>query len=262
MLKMSMFGDMKKSVKSAKAAAKDRISNALKPSTQIKSTLNDFSMVEKATLKFASINPVTDTVTVEPRNPIYVQINPNDISYNYESYSTGTNILSNIQGDARILQRSSNPFLKAKMSFTLNYDFYDEYQARSAGGSAFSLNAFSSGDGFHLANETYSSLATIIRQSRNVATYVLFKWGPLEHFGQLETVSPHYTAFSPSGQPLKGYATVDMNIFYDNNDADEMIKEGHLLTIYNALTEKNLLSKTDKLGKMLGKAGSTIKALR
>ena len=194
------------------------------------STLNDFSTVEKATLRFAS------TVDCKPTPPIPVQINPNEISYNYESYATHKNVVTNIQGESRVVESSKDPFLKSKMTFTLYYDFYDEYYARSAGGSKFSLNAFSNGDGFHLANKTYSSLQTIIKKSRDVSNYVLFKWGPLEHFGQIETVDPHYTAFSPYGEPLKGNASIDMRIYFK-----EYIKEqSRLHEVYEALIGKHL----------------------
>ena len=261
-----MFGDMKKAgLKTAAKAARKVIKNQF--SQPITSTLNDFSMIEKATLRFAS------TIDCDPTPPIPVQINPNEISYNYESYATQPNIISNIQGDSRVLEVSKDPFLKSKMSFTLYYDFYDQYYARSAGGSKFSLNAFSNGDGFHLANKTYSSLQTIIKKSRDVSNYVLFKWGPLEHFGQIETVDPHYTAFSPYGEPLKANASIEMRIYFKESiqensrlhDVYDALKNGALNFSKND-TKNNLANKMNtnlnKGEKLLKNIYPTIKALR
>lgn len=263
---MSMFSDMKKAgLKTASKAARAVIKN--KFSQPITSTLNDFSMVEKATLRFAS------TDDYNPTPPIPVQINPNEISYNYESYSTHKNVVTNIQGESRVVESSKDPFLQAKMSFTLNYDFYDAYYARSAGGSGFSLNMLSGEDGFCLTNPKYSSLQTIIDKSCDVSNYVLFKWGPLEHFGQIEAVDPHYTAFSPYGEPLKATASIEMRIYHEQH----ILKGSHLYKVYTALTKGKLSFSNDdtvnklanKMHKGLNKSGQllrdiypTIKALR
>ena len=116
---MSMLGNIKKNA--SKVASKVSKIGSVLTSNQIRSsTLYDFSTVEKATLRFASINDL------EPTEPIPVQINPSDISYSYQSYTTEDNLLSNIQGEARHIEISANPFIKSTMSFTPYYDFYDE----------------------------------------------------------------------------------------------------------------------------------------
>ena len=122
MLKMSMFSDMKKAgLNTAAKAARKVIKNQF--SQPITSTLNDFSIIEKATLRFAS------TDDYDPTPPIPVQINPNEISYNYESYATHKNVITNILGESRVVESSKDPFLKSKMTFTLYYDFYDAVKA-------------------------------------------------------------------------------------------------------------------------------------
>ena len=254
---MSLRDTLKKA-KSVASVVKDKLTH----SEYRTSTLNDFSIIEKATLRFAS------TVDYKPTEPIPVQINPNEISYNYESYATEPNILTNIQGESRVVEVSKDPFLKSKMSFTLNYDFYDEYYARSAGGSGVSLNMLSGKGGFCLTNPKYSSLQTIIDKSCDVSNYVLFKWGELEHFGQIETVDPHYTAFSPYGEPLKATASIEMRIYH----TQYLLEDSRLEKVYNALQGKHLQygdafknkvnSKLNTGEKLLRNTYPTIKALR
>jgi len=160
------------------------------------------------------------------------------------------------------------------MSFTLYYDFYDEYYARSAGGSGVSFNGLLNSNQFHLENEKYSSLKVIIDRSCDISNYVLFKWGGnIEHFGQIETVEPHYTAFSPYGEPLKGSVSIDMRIYFNEVNGVPWIKGGPLKDVYEALTggylpyggdafKNKVASKLNTGEKLLRNTYPTIKALR
>ena len=249
------FKDKMKSMATNIKNAPKTIVNGLKPSKEITSTLNEFGTVEKAVM---ALSP---TGTLDKVELIHVQINPSDINYDYEQISDssiGTLNTSNVSIDGEAKERAKPDAATGSLNFTLNYDFYDEYYARSANGSGLSLNSvLSSGNGFHLKNSDYSSLEKLTEASRHGEHYVWFKWGPFNNFGRLRTVQPRYTAFSPWGEPLKANTYVSIEIL--NHDAT---KSGDLLNWYSALQQKINGTTLPSLGGALNKLGSTIKALR
>ena len=140
------------------------------------------------------------------------------------------------------------------MNFTIYYDFYDEYYARSANGSGLSLNSVLSGSGFHLKNKDYSSLEKLILASR-YDNYVIFKWGSFTTFGKLQLVHPHYTAFSPSGEPLKANAYVNITDVID----PDIGMSANAKNWYDNLSA--VAGSSSFVSGALNKLGSTIKAL-
>lgn len=238
---MSLFSSIKEKI--PEKIKKDPI---WKTSSQITSTLNEFSTVEKAVLAFPYCK----------YSPIKVQINPSDLTYEYQSYEDMKYLtLSSLDGKPKDLTSTeTNPRNSGTLSFMLYYDFYDEYYARSANGSGFSLNSLTSS--FHLKNEKFSSLETIIEQSK-IHAPVLFKWGEIEEFGYMHTASPRYSAFSPWGEPLKAtvnitISTVNVNNLTEKNTAQQIYKE----------LSKQISRGTSAIGGTIKKLGSTIKALR
>lgn len=238
---MSLFSSIKEKI--PEKTKKDPI---WKTSSQITSTLNEFSTIEKAVLAFPYCK----------YSPIKVQINPSDLTYEYQSYEDMKYLtLSSLDGKPKDLTSTeTNPRNSGTLSFMLYYDFYDEYYARSANGSGFSLNSLTSS--FHLKNEKFSSLETIIEQSK-IHAPVLFKWGEIEEFGYMHTASPRYSAFSPWGEPLK--ATVNITISTVN--VDNLTEKNEAKKIFDELKNK-LENGTSAIGGTIKKLGSTIKALR
>lgn len=248
---MSLLSKAKSAASKVAKGAKKGIT-ALTTTQQITSTLNEFSTVEKAVLAF----PYCEY------SPIKVQINPSDLTYEYQSYEDIKYLtLSSLDGKPKDLTSTeTNPRNSGTLSFMLYYDFYDEYYARSANGSGFSLNSLTSkitgAEGsFHLKNEKFSSLETIINQSK-IHAPVLFKWGEIEEFGFMQTASPRYSAFSPWGEPLK--ATVNINISIVN--IENLTEKNKSKEIFEELKQK--LNGGSPIGGAIKKLGSTIKALR
>lgn len=234
----------KDKIKSFKEDPKGKLKSAWLSSSQITSTLNDFSTVEKATIKLA--NSPKDEI-----KSIKVQINPNDINYSFYSKPAGTQQLlySKLLGNIYEVESEANPLARGTMTFTLYYDFYDEYYARSANGSGFSLNNLTGS--FDLTNEKYSSLQTIVEKSKE-RCFIYFKWGSIEEFGQIDTIGPEYNVFSPWGEPLKGHITVNMSLMNVKH------LTGIVKDIHEAMTKSGGMS----LGSTMKRLGSTIKALR
>lgn len=237
-----------------------KVDKTINNSKLITSTLKEFGTVEKAIIGFSN-GSTTDIMKV--------QINPYDIHLDLETMvRADAPTTAHISGDPRPVESEKNPVPKGRIEFMLNYDFYDEYYARSANGSGLSLNSLSSGNGFHLLNETYSSLARIMKYSRTTGYYVYFKWGPFSYFGTMERVQPRYTAFSPWGEPLKANINVTINIMDHEHLNDPESK--------NTAAQKAWVKLDKKLGpgssafdsvegtfdSVFNKAGSTIKALR
>ena len=250
---MSLLSKAKSAASKVAKGAKKGIT-ALTTTQQITSTLNEFSTVEKATLTFENVE-----------KPIKVQINPSDLTYEYQTNGhLGELTISSLDGKpSPAISAETHPYEKGSLSFMLYYDFYDEYYARSTNGSGFSLNSLTSS--FHLKNEKFSSLETIIEQSK-IHAPVLFKWGEIEEFGFMQTASPRYSAFSPWGEPLKATINIVISIlnFSDdlkNNDKNARALTGKTKEIYYELKNK-LENGTSAIGGSIKKLGSTIKALR
>lgn len=246
---------LKSFVKSAAKGAAKSIVKGLKPSKEITSTLNEFGTVEKATIALSTDGDIKNIEL------IHVQINPSDINYEYEPTTSLTtmNTSNASSGDQTIAEPATPSPTIGSMNFTLYYDFYDEYYARSANGSGFSLNSIlSSGNGFHLKNKEYSSLEKLIQASRYQSN-IIFKWGSFEEFGRIKIVNPRYTAFSPWGEPLKANAYVDISPIYNTNMLGD--SSGNLQDWYSKL-QKEIGGASGSLGGALNKLGSTIKALR
>ncbi len=252
---MSLLSKAQSAASKVAEGAKKGI-KALKTTQQITSTLNEFSTVEKATLTFENVD-----------KPIKVQINPSDLTYEYQTNGhLGELTISSLDGKpSPAISAETHPYEKGSLSFMLYYDFYDEYYARSANGSGFSLNSLTSKitrteGSFHLKNEKFSSLETIINQSK-IHAPVLFKWGEIEEFGFMQTASPRYSAFSPWGEPLKATVNIIISILNYKGENDVNLA-GKTKEIYEKLEQKLKGGTAAAIGGAIKKLGSTIKALR
>lgn len=249
---MSLLSKAKSAASKVAEGAKKGI-KALKTTQQITSTLNEFSTVEKAVLAFPHCK----------YSPIKVQINPSDLTYEYQSQQDMSGLLtSSLDGKPQELAvTETNPNIRGSLSFMLYYDFYDEYYARSANGSGFSLNSLTSS--FHLKNEKFSSLETIIEQSK-IHAPVFFKWGEIEEFGYMHTASPRYGAFSPWGEPLKATINIVISILNYNSEKSKSNTNLNEETqkIFDELKKKSSGGTAAAIGGAIKKLGSTIKALR
>lgn len=167
--------------------------------------LNDYSVVEKATftlVKLSSSDPYNHFKASYETIP--VQINPSDLVYQFSSPVTSPcSGLNEKTGDTC---HDSSYSSASSLAMTLYYDFYDEYQARTAGG------AMSFLDSFNLMEEKFSSLQKLVNHANTQDTpLVLFRWGSsISFYGVLERLNPSYRAFSQWGHPLK--AEVSVNI--------------------------------------------------
>lgn len=196
-----------KLVNAAKSVGSSILGNSYR-----KSVLNDYSVVEKATFTLVTFE-ATNSSKVHSTETIPVQINPNDISFNYTHIPSlpigGLDSAGLSAKNAQSWRESSS------LSITLFYDFYDEYYARSMDGVLGSLSDF------HLKNKEYSSLERLVEFSTSSPSpHVLFKWGSsIEFYGIMNALNPSYRVFSCWGQPLKA----DVSVSIEKIDASEEI---------------------------------------
>ena len=166
--------------------------------------LNDYSTVQKATFTLIEVGSNITNPNSAKYKTVPVQINPSDLVYQY-SHSTRdiTGGLNEASGETSYDSSYGN---EASLGVTLYYDFYDEYQARTANG------AMGFMDSFHLMSEKFSSLQALIDHvSKYKKPRALFRWGSqVSFYGVLESINPTYRAFSQWGHPLKGEVSVNI----------------------------------------------------
>ena len=232
------IGGLAKSVgKKALGAAKG-IGSSLLSHSYSAGVLNDFSVVEKATFTLIQLGDINNPESVDFSETIPVQINPSDLVFQYSSpvsyVAAGLNDLGGTMSSETYHEGESS------LSLTLYYDFYDEYNARSASGALGFLESF------HLMNEKFSSLETLISfTQKQTNPHVLFRWGDINFYGVIESLSPAYRAFSQWGQPLK--AEVSVTIQGDNSPSHEEIKNGAM----QSAAAKGMFKKVENAGMLL-----------
>lgn len=232
------IGGLAKSVgKKALGAAKG-IGSSLLSHSYSAGVLNDFSVVEKATFTLIQLGDINNPDSVDFSETIPVQINPSDLVFQYSSpvsyVAAGLNDLGGTMSSETYHEEESS------LSLTLYYDFYDEYNARSASGSLGFLESF------HLMNKKFSSLETLILfTQKQTNPHVLFRWGDINFYGVIKSLSPAYRAFSQWGQPLK--AEVSVTIQGDNSKSHEKIKNGAI----TSATTKGASKKIENAGMLL-----------
>lgn len=233
------LGGLAKSVgKKALGAAKG-IGSSLLGHSYSAGVLNDFSVVEKATFTLIQIGDINNPDSVDFSETIPVQINPSDLVFQYSSpvsyVAAGLNDLGGTMSSETYHEGESS------LSVTLYYDFYDEYNARSASGALGFLESF------NLMEEKFSSLARLISfANEQTNPHVLFRWGSeISFYGVIESLSPAYRAFSQWGQPLK--AEVSVTIQGDNSKSHESIKNGAM----QSAAAKGMFKKVENAGMLL-----------
>lgn len=171
--------------------------------------LNDYSIVEKATFTLVKLDENDSSFQKATFETVPVQINPSDLVYQYSS--PVRNIHSGLNEKNGGTSSDTGYGSSSSLSMTLYYDFYDEYQARTASGAMSFLSSF------NLMEEKFSSLQKLINHTNeNTMPLVLFRWGSsVEFYGVLERLNPSYRAFSQWGHPLK--AEVSVNIYGDTS---------------------------------------------
>lgn len=189
------------------------------------SVLNDFSIVSKA--KFYIFEKKMHDV-FNYKKVLPVQINPHNISQS----STKPEI-SNGSGLANRLRQSQG--ISSVDSDTLDleliYDIYDEYMVRTCDGLISGVSNVASGKDFtemSLKNENATSLVELMKCASQQDDYnsadifVLFKWGSLEFFGKITSLSCRYEVFSRWGEPLKANVNVTMTQIGDNKGLNNL----------------------------------------
>lgn len=179
--------------------------------------LNDYSIVEKATFTLVKLGSESTDHTKATFETVPVQINPSDLTYQYSSPVRDVCAgLNEPNGDTYF---DTSYGSASSLSMTLYYDFYDEYQARTASGAMSFLSSF------NLMEKKFSSLQKLINHTNTYAKpRVLFRWGSsVKFYGVLEKLNPSYRAFSQWGHPLK--AEVSVNIYKDTSANYENIAD-------------------------------------
>ena len=166
--------------------------------------LNDYSTVQKATFTLIEVGSNITNPRSAKYKTVPVQINPSDLVYQYSNSTR--NVAGGLNEASGEMSYDSSYGSEASIGITLYYDFYDEYQARTANG------AMGFMDSFHLMSEKFSSLQALIdHASKYKKPRTLFRWGSqVSFYGVLESISPTYRAFSPWGHPLKGEISVNI----------------------------------------------------
>lgn len=232
------IGGLAKSVDKKALGAAKGIGSSLLSHSYSAGVLNDFSVVEKATFTLIQLGDINNPDSVDFSETIPVQINPSDLVFQYSSpasyVAAGLNDLGGTMSSETYHEGESS------LSVTLYYDFYDEYNARTASGSLGFLESF------HLMNEKFSSLETLISFTQKQKNpHVLFRWGDINFYGVIESLSPAYRAFSQWGQPLK--AEVSVTIQGDNSKSHESIKNGAM----QSAAAKGMFKKVENAGILL-----------
>lgn len=160
--------------------------------------LNDFSIVTKAMFYGLELNG-DKTYTLVDKLP--VQINPDSLECIRSSRVVRMGgIKDSIIGRKNKKEPSSNT-----LRIEAHYDIYDEYNVRTNYGMTGALD-----DSVSLANEDFTSLPKLQSYANKENMFVLFRWGDINFFGQVESVSCTYDAFSQWGNPLKCRATISV----------------------------------------------------
>ncbi len=232
------IGGLAKSVDKKALGAAKGIGSSLLSHSYSAGVLNDFSVVEKATFTLIQLGDINNPDSADFSETIPVQINPSDLVFQYSSpasyVAAGLNDLGGTMSSETYHEGESS------LSVTLYYDFYDEYNARSASGALGFLESF------HLMNEKFSSLETLILFTQKQKNpHVLFRWGDINFYGVIESLSPAYRAFSQWGQPLK--AEVSVTIQGDNSKSHESIKNGAM----QSAAAKGMFKKVENAGILL-----------
>lgn len=232
------IGGLAKSVDKKALGAAKGIGSSLLSHSYSAGVLNDFSVVEKATFTLIQLGDINNPDSVDFSETIPVQINPSDLVFQYSSpasyVAAGLNDLGGTMSSETYHEEESS------LSLTLYYDFYDEYNARTASGALGFLESF------HLMNEKFSSLETLILFTQKQKNpHVLFRWGDINFYGVIESLSPAYRAFSQWGQPLK--AEVSVTIQGDNSKSHESIKNGAM----QSAAAKGMFKKVENAGMLL-----------
>lgn len=164
--------------------------------------LNDFSVVAKA-----MFYGLEETVGIDNK-PTYklvdklpVQINPDSLEYIRSSRVVRMGGIA----DSIMKRKNKKGPGSNTLRITARYNIYDEYNVRTNYGMT---GAFD--DSVSLANEDFTSLPKLQSYANKENMFVLFRWGDINFFGQIESVSCTYDAFSQWGNPLACDATISV----------------------------------------------------
>lgn len=157
--------------------------------------LNDFSIVTKAVFYGLELNG--KKYTLKDRLP--VQINPD----NLDQIRSSKVICS--KGVTDEISGSKKGDEDDTLRVELHYNIYDEYNVRTNYGMTGAVDNTVS-----LMNEDFTSLPKLQSYAKEQNMYVLFRWGDVNFFGQIENVSCTYDVFSQWGNPLACRATVSV----------------------------------------------------
>lgn len=225
------------------------------------SVVYDFSIVRKAAFYVVERIPVgmSNTFTYRPSdklpNVLYVQINPSELKLN----SGCRNLLEKVamSGDAQAMFMRDFGNEESTLEIDLTYDMYDEHMIGTLDGmiAAAAENA-------SLLSKTNLSLQRLVELSRSNNELVLFKWGPNEFFGTVESADFNYKAFSRFGYPLKATGKVTLKSEGDEWGGDGELKSGFDNKAMGILNQvKGSLAYKAETGLLTAEIGAT-KALR
>lgn len=160
--------------------------------------LNDFSIVAKA--MFYGLELSGDK-TYKLVDKLPVQINPDSLECIRSSRVVRIGgIEDSIKGRKNKKEPGSNT-----LRIEAHYNIYDEYNVRTNYGMTGALD-----DSVSLANEDFTSLPKLQSYANKENMFVLFRWGDVNFFGQIESVSCTYDTFSQWGNPLSCRATISV----------------------------------------------------
>lgn len=213
------------------------------------SVLNDFSIVSKAKfyiVKQEEKEEMGVKIKVHTCEKILpVQINPHNISRNSRKvFGRGKSLAEKLEKGQGI---SSHDDDSDTLDLELIYDMYDEYMVRTCDGLVTGISGLVDKDDFKdisLKDKEATSLEELMKyacgeDNYNSSNYfVLFKWGSLEYFGKITSLSCRYDVFSRWGEPLK--ANVSVTITQETDDKNKPI------TVENLDTAGAIIGTTEK----------------
>ena len=199
------------------------------------SVLNDFSIVSKAKFYIVKQEETLGKKVHTCEKILPVQINPHNISRNSRKiFGRGKSLAEKLEKGQGISSRDDD---SDTLDLELIYDMYDEYMVGTCDGLTAGVAGLANKNNFtdiSLKDDKVTSLEELIKYASCEGDYsssnyfVLFKWGSLEYFGKITSLSCRYDVFSRWGEPLK--ANVSITITQETDDDNKTITAERLGT--------------------------------
>ncbi|MDR1240695.1 MAG: hypothetical protein LBK29_02320 [Oscillospiraceae bacterium] len=172
------------------------------------SVMYDFSSVVKAVIFIVRARPGISPIhpyDYDAEEALPVQVNPQKLKRNRAEQKAIDLPLPPVDPKSvsyALVGGGKNK--EEELTLDLEFDIYDEYNARTRNGAApFAFSRTPLDFSLSLANENFVIIEKLFQYSNTQDYFALFRWGDIEFFGSITSVDCEYSCFSPYGEPLK-----------------------------------------------------------